>query len=110
MSWQNVFPLTFHPIIASPPPIIYFTAVGGKKQGLLWINVNMEFNLVDIIQLIVYQLTVIYSKDLEHLHRANQYIEESKTAEKWDPGAFTANPKLWSIKKYSGAEFKVIED
>jgi hypothetical protein len=70
----------------------------------------MEFNLVDIIQLIVYQLTVIYSKDLEHLHRANQYIEDSKTAEKWEPGAFTANPKLWSIKKYSGAEFKVIED
>jgi hypothetical protein len=44
------------------------------------------------------------------LHRANQYIEESKTAEKWEPGAFTANPKLWSINKYCGAEFKVIAD
>jgi len=38
--------------------------------------------------------------------RANQGIEESKTAEKWSPG----NPKLWSIKKNSVTECKVIED
>ena len=45
-------------ILASPlpflsTPIIATAVVGGKKQGLLWINVNMKFNLVELIQLII---------------------------------------------------------
>jgi hypothetical protein len=47
------------------------------------------------------QLT-IYSKDLESLHRANQYIEESKTAVHWEPGY--NNPLIMQIAKYGSTK------